>query len=118
MKWFRNIHKMGVDMTDEQAKKMLLGEWIAISGTVWVVIAIAIFMLCGCEDGGDTVYESPDVIVGSNSQVIVVNDNSGLVSVDQTTGGDSDPSIYVSGNTGRVYVVARPEPPVEEEDEE
>jgi hypothetical protein len=66
---------------------------------------------CGCEDEGDTVYESPDVVIGSNSQVIVVNGNSGLVSVDQTTGGDHDPSIYVSGNTGRVYVVARPEPP-------
>lgn len=101
------------DVVAKDSKSVLLGQWLVICAVLWVVA----FCMFGCEDDGDTVYESPDVVVGSNSHVIVVNDNSGLVSVDQTTGGDGDPSIYISGNTGRVYVVARPEPPVEGDDE-
>jgi hypothetical protein len=73
--------------------------------------------LCGCEDDGDTINEAPVIVVGSNTQAIVVSGNSGLVSVDQTTGEDNDdPSIYVTGNTGRVYVTTRPYTPPEPEE--
>lgn len=86
---------------------------------VWTMAAIGLaialaMMSCGCEDDGDTVYEAQDITVGSNSSVIVVNDNTGLVSVDNTTTGEDDPSIFVSGNTGRVYVVNRPYVPESE----
>jgi hypothetical protein len=80
--------------------------------TFAAVLAAACIGLTGCEDDGDTINEAPVIVVGSNSQAIVVSGNSGLVSVDQTTGEDNDdPSIYVTGNTGRVYVVSRPTPP-------
>ncbi len=73
---------------------------------------LCVLLLSGCEDDSDTVVnEAPTIITGSNSSVIVVSDNSGLVSVDQTTTGESDPNIYIEGNTGRVYVVTRPQEP-------
>lgn len=88
---------------------------IVWTGVCVLTLVVAIAMTCcGCEDDGDTttIYEAQDIVMGSNSQVIVVSDNNGLVSVDQTTGeGDDDPSIYVTGNTGRVYIATRPEPP-------
>jgi hypothetical protein len=70
----------------------------------------AALLLCGCEDDSrTTVNEAQDIIVGSNSQVIVVSGNTGTVAVDQTTSADQeDPSIYVLNNTGRVYVVSHP----------
>ncbi len=74
------------------------------------VLAAACIGLAGCEDDGDrTTINESDIIVGSNSQVVVVSGNSGVVAIDQTTSetGD-DPSIFVSGNTGRVYVTTRP----------
>ena len=74
----------------------------------------AALLLCGCEEGDDTVInEAQDINVGSNSQVIVVSGNTGTVAVDQTTSADQegdqeDPSIYILNNTGRVYVVSHP----------
>jgi hypothetical protein len=67
--------------------------------------------LAGCEDDGDTtVIEAPEIVVGTNTHVIVVSGNSGSVEVDQTTAGDGeDPSIFVTGNTGRVFVTTQPE---------
>lgn len=101
---------------EDAAKAVLLGNWICIAATVWLIIGLVCFIGCGCEDDSDTVYEAQDIVVGSNSQVIVVSDNSGIVSVDQQTGeGNDDPSIYVTGNTGRVYVVSRPTIPEPEE---
>lgn len=70
--------------------------------------------MAGCEDEGDTtVIEAPQYVMGTNGQVIVVSGNSGSVVVDQTTG-DRDPSIFVMGNTGRVFVATRPEENVPE----
>lgn len=84
--------------------------------TIGLAIALAMFS-CGCEDDSTTVNEAPDVVAPSNGTVIVVNDNTGTVVVDNTTGGETDPSIYVSGNTGKVYVTSRPEPPPASEPE-
>jgi hypothetical protein len=86
-----------------------------------MLIAAGLVAMClglaGCEDDGDTtVIEAPEIVVGTNAQVIVVSGNSGAVVVDQTTGG-GDPSIFVTGNTGKVFVATRPEenmPEVEE----
>jgi ABC-type Fe3+-hydroxamate transport system substrate-binding protein len=86
--------------------------------TIVLAIALAMFS-CGCEDDGDrTTINESDIIVGSNSQVVVVSGNSGTVAIDQTTSetGD-DPSIFVSGNTGRVYVTTRPYIPEPEPEE-
>ena len=88
---------------------------------MWMLAALRSAALCGvclgvagCEEEGDTtVIEAPEIVVGTNAQVIVVNGNSGSVVVDQTTGG-GDPSIFVTGNTGRVFVATRPEENVPE----
>ena len=87
--------------------------------TVAAVLAAACIGMTGCEEGDDTtINEAQDIIVGSNSQVVVVSGNSGVVAIDQTTSetGD-DPSIFVSGNTGRVYVTTRPYIPEPEPEE-
>lgn len=75
-----------------------------------VAAALIAWGLCGCEDdSGDTVYEAQDIVVGSNSQVIVVEGNSGVVEVNQLTSPDKkDPSIYILRNTGRVDVSTAP----------
>jgi hypothetical protein len=74
-----------------------------------ILVFPAALLLCGCEDDRTTVNEAQDIIVGSNSQVIVVSGNTGMVAVDQATSADQeDPSIYVLNNTGRVYVVSHP----------
>lgn len=87
---------------------------------IMVLMAVCLSM-AGCEDDDDTtVNEAQDIIVGSNSQVIVVSDNSGTIVVDQTTSPDNeDPSIFVTGNTGKVYVTTQPYiPPVPEPEPE
>jgi ABC-type Fe3+-hydroxamate transport system substrate-binding protein len=89
--------------------------WVAVALLAFAVVLFA----CGCEDDSDTtINEAQDIIVGSNSQVVVVSGNSGTVAIDQTTSetGD-DPSIFVSGNTGRVYVTTRPYIPSPEPEE-
>jgi len=83
------------------------------------VLAMAMFSLLfvalglsGCEDDGDTtiIYEEGDIIMSTNSTGIAIKDNNGTVSVTQTTSADSPtPTIAISGNTGRVYVVTSPE---------
>jgi ABC-type Fe3+-hydroxamate transport system substrate-binding protein len=89
--------------------------------TLAAVLVSVCLGIAGCEDDSDTtINEAQDIIVGSNSQVVVVSGNSGTVAIDQTTSetGD-DPSIFVSGNTGKVYVTTRPYiPPPETEPEE
>ena len=87
---------------------------IVWTGVCVIALVVAIAMTCcGCEDDGDTtiIYEGDDITAGSNTQVVIV-DNTGTVSVDQTISEDGeDPSIYIGGNTGKVYVTTRPEPP-------
>jgi hypothetical protein len=65
--------------------------------------------LAGCEDDGDrTTINESDINAGSNG-VLLIDGNTGTVSVDQTTSEDGDdPSIIITGNTGRMYVVTRP----------
>jgi uncharacterized protein YcfL len=84
-----------------------------------ILVFPAALLLCGCEDdGGTTVNEAQDIIVGSNSQVIVVSGNTGTITVDQTTSADQeDPSIYALNNTGRVYIVSHPAEAAEEPEE-
>ena len=79
----------------------------------------AALLLCGCEEGDDTVInEAPDINTASNN-IVLIDKNTGTVVVDQTTSeaGD-DPSIIISGNTGKVYVVTRPYVPSEPEEVE
>jgi hypothetical protein len=73
------------------------------------VLAAACIGLSGCEDDGDrTTINESDINAGSNG-VLLIDGNTGTVSVDQTTSEDGDdPSIIITGNTGRVYVVTRP----------
>jgi uncharacterized protein YcfL len=79
----------------------------------------AALLLCGCEDDSmTTVNEAQDIIIGSNSQVIVVSGNTGTVTVDQTTSADQeDPSIYALNNTGQVHIVSHPAEDAEEPEE-
>jgi hypothetical protein len=72
-----------------------------------ITLAIALAMVCcGCEDDSTTINEA-DIDAGSNG-VVLIDGNAGVVSVDQTTGDGDDPSIVITGNTGKVYVVTRP----------
>jgi hypothetical protein len=85
--------------------------------TFAAVLAAACIGLSGCEDDGDTTINEAPVTAGSNG-VVLIDGNTGIVSVDQTTSEDGDdPSIIITGNTGRVYVVTRPYIPEPEPEE-
>jgi hypothetical protein len=93
--------------TDEREEREGMGCIAWTMATVALAIALAM-VCCGCEDDGDsTTINEADIDAGSNG-VVLIDGNTGVVSVDQTTGDGDDPSIIITGNTGKVYVVTRP----------
>ncbi len=103
-------------MSDRTRRNLRIVFVLAMTMFALLFVALGV---SGCEDDGDTtINEAQDIIVGSNSQVVVVSGNSGVVAIDQTTSeAGGDPSIFVSGNTGRVYVTTRPYIPEPEPEE-
>jgi hypothetical protein len=93
----------GVDMMSDRTRRNLRVVFVLAALIFWALA------FSGCEDDGDrTTINEADINAGSNG-VLLIDGNTGTVSVDQTTSTDGDdPSIIITGNTGRVYVVTRP----------
>ncbi len=92
-------------MSDKTRRNLRVVFVLAMTMFALLFVALG---LCGCEEGDDTTINEAPIATGSNG-VVLIDGNTGTVSVDQTTSEDGDdPSIIITGNTGKVYVVTRP----------
>lgn len=96
------------------SKTLLLGQWLWIFATAWLAIGIVVFIGCGCEDDGDTIYQEGDINIPTNSTtpVIIASGNSGdtdikITQVDAAAGEGEvlvPPSIIVADNEGNTSI--------------
>lgn len=108
---------------ESEAKAMLIGNWIFISATVWLIIGLVCFVGCGCEDDGDRTEIDDSINVPTNGTATITsldingNQNTTLVYVESSPGVTQVVEVDVNGNSNLVGVIYKqpvtPEAPAE-----